>query len=139
MMCANLMAHKTRNDKMIFYHIYWWLEILKNKVDMLDMFNFFNENWNLCWLEYPGLWTKILIITFLKKRQSNLSYFLNLGLSDVCLDFEPKRVKLTSRAYECVFIGYVINNEAYRFYDLNVKVIIKSNDADFYEVTTPVN
>ena len=75
----------------------------------------------------------------MKKRQSNLSYFLNLGLSDVCLDFEPKRVKLTSRAYECVFIGYVINNEAYRFYDLNVKVIIKSNDADFYEVTTPVN
>lgn len=45
----------------------------------------------------------------------------------------------TSRAYECVFIRYVINNEAYRFYDLNVKVIIELKDVDFYEVSTPVN
>jgi len=22
----------------------------KNKIDMLNMFNFFNENWNLCWI-----------------------------------------------------------------------------------------
>jgi len=44
----------------------------------------------------------------------------------------PKKVKLTSRAYEYVFIGYVINSEAYRFYDLNVKVIIELKDADFY-------
>jgi len=27
---------------------------------------------------------------------------------------------------------YVINSNAYGFYDLNVKVIIESNDADFY-------
>jgi len=64
---------------------------------------------------------------------------LNLGLSDINSDFEPKRVKLTSRAYECVFIGYAIIREAYRFYDLNAKVIIKSNDVDFYEVSTPLN
>jgi len=38
---------ETRNDKMTFYHIYWWLWILENKIDMLDMFNFYNENWNL--------------------------------------------------------------------------------------------
>ena len=31
----------TRNDKMIFYHIYWWPWILENKIEMLDMFNFF--------------------------------------------------------------------------------------------------
>jgi hypothetical protein len=65
-----------------------------------------------------------------------LSYFLNLGLSDISSDFEPKRV---SRAYECLFIGYAIIREAYRFYDLNAKVIIKSTDVDFYEVSTPVN
>jgi len=46
-MCE-LYGTKTRNDKMMFYHIYWWLWILKNKIDMLDMFNFYNENWNLC-------------------------------------------------------------------------------------------
>ncbi|AES90126.1 phytoene synthase, putative [Medicago truncatula] len=40
-----------------------------------------------------------------------------------CLDYiltlDPKRVELTSRAYEYVFIGYAINSETYRFYDLN--------------------
>jgi len=73
----------------------------------------------------------------LTKRQLNLSYFLNLGLSDISSDFEPKRVKLTGRAYECVFIGYVIIRKAYRFYDLNAKVIIKSNGVDFYEISYP--
>ena len=58
---------KPRNDKMIFYHIYWWLWIMKNKIDMLDMFSFFNENWNLCWKEYPSLWTKIQIKKFWRK------------------------------------------------------------------------
>lgn len=44
-----------------------------------------------------------------------------------------KRVKLTSRVYECVFIRCIINNKAYKFYDLNSKVIIKSNDVELYE------
>ncbi|GAU11010.1 hypothetical protein TSUD_113030 [Trifolium subterraneum] len=51
---------------------------------------------------------------------------------------DPKRVKLASRAYECVFIGYAANSKAYRFYDLNEKVIIESNDADFYENKFPI-
>jgi len=38
---------------------------------------------------------------------------------------DPKRVELTSRAYECVFIRYAINSKTYRFYDLNTKVIIE--------------
>ena len=58
----------------------------------------------------------------LKKRQPNLSYW-------DCLDYiwilDPKRIELTSRAYECVFIEYAINSETYMFYDLNVKVIIE--------------
>ena len=55
------------------------------------------------------------------------------------LTLNPKRVELTSRAYECVFIGYVINDEAYRFYDLNVKVIIELKDVNFYEISIFVN
>src|SRR4051812_32263711 len=51
--------------------------------------------------------------------------------------FWPKRVKLASRAYECVLIGYAANSKAYRFYDLNEKVIIESNDVDFYEDKFP--
>ena len=45
--------------------------------------------------------------------------------------------KLASRAYECVFIGYAESSKAYRFYDLENKVIIKSNDVDFFEDRFP--
>jgi hypothetical protein len=66
-----------------------------------------------------------------------LSYIRTWG----CLAYvripNPKRVKLASRAYECVFIGYALNSKAYRFYDLKAKVIIESNDADFYETKFP--
>jgi len=44
---------------------------------------------------------------------------------DYILTLNPKRVELTSRVYECVIIGYAINSETYRFYDLNAKVIIE--------------
>ena len=85
----------------------------------------------------PNYKNKISPYEILKKRQSNLSYFRTWG----CLAYvripDPKRVKLTSRAYECVFIGYAISSKVYRFSDLNAKVIIKSNDVDFYENKIP--
>ena len=34
---------------------------------------------------------------------------------------------------KCVFIGYAKNSKAYRFYDLENKVIIESNDVDFFK------
>lgn len=37
---------------------------------------------------------------------------------------DPKRVKLASRAYECVLVGYATNSKACRCYGLNAKVII---------------
>jgi len=124
---------------MILYHIYWWLWILKNKINMIDMFNFYNKNWNLCWIEYPSLRSKILIKNFLKKRQPNLSYFWTWDCLDYIWILDPKRVELTSRAYECVFFRYAINNETYKFYDLNVKVIIDLKDVNFYVNIYPFN
>ena len=50
---------------------------------------------------------------------------------------DRKRSKLASRAYECVFIGYVINSKAYRFYNWKDQVIIESNDVDFFEDKFP--
>lgn len=44
----------------------------------------------------------------------------------------PKWVKLTSRFFDLVFIMYAINTKLYIFYDLNAKVIIKSNNVDFH-------
>ncbi|AET04554.2 phytoene synthase [Medicago truncatula] len=58
----------------------------------------------------------------------------------------PKRVELTDRAYECVFIGYAINREIYRFYDLNnleklrKKELIKSMNFMVYTLEEdPIN
>ena len=50
---------------------------------------------------------------------------------------DPKRNKLVSIAYECVFIGYAFNSKTYRFFDLKDRVIIESNDAEFYEYKFP--
>jgi len=74
---------------------------LKNRIDTLDMFNFYL-------IEYPSLRTKIQIKFFLKKKQPNLSYFWTWDCLDYIWIMDPKKVKLTSRAYECVFNVYVI-------------------------------
>ena len=50
---------------------------------------------------------------------------------------DPKRRNLSCRAYECVIIGYFESSKAYRFYDLDNKVIIESNDEDFFEDKFP--
>ncbi|CAL1388160.1 unnamed protein product [Linum trigynum] len=73
----------------------------------------------------------------LKNKPPNLSYLRTWG----CLAYvripDPKRIKLASRAYECVFVGYAANSKAYRFYDLNARTIIESIDADFFETRFP--
>jgi len=85
----------------------------------------------------PKTKNKVSPYEILKKRQPNLSYIQTWG----CLAYvripNPKRIKLASRTYECVFIGYALNSKAYMFYDLKAKVIIESNDADFYETKFP--
>ena len=85
----------------------------------------------------PKLKSNISPYEILKKRQPKLSYLRTW----VCLAYvriqDTKRVKLANRAYECVFIRCEANSEAYRFYDLNAKVIIESNDVEFYEDKFP--
>ena len=85
----------------------------------------------------PKSKNKISPYEILKNHKPNVSYFRTWG----CLAYvripDPKRIKLASRAYECVFVGYAINSKAYRFYDINAHNIIESNDADFYETKFP--
>ena len=45
----------------------------------------------------------------------------------------PKIPKLGIRTTTCTFLGYVINNAAYRFFDLENKIIFESGDAIFHE------
>jgi hypothetical protein len=124
MTCPNLMGHKLEVIKWYFIISIWWLWILKNKIDMFGVFNFYNENWNLCWIEYLSLRTKILIKKFWRKENPTCLIF-ELGIVDYNWILDPNRIELTSRVNECVFIGYAVNSGAYRFYDLNAKVIIE--------------
>ena len=77
---------------------HWWGEILLTVCYVLN--------------RVPKSKSKISPYEILKNRQPNLSYFRTWG----CLAYvripDPKRIKLASRAYECVFIGYVINSKA---------------------------
>ncbi|KAK2356784.1 hypothetical protein QL285_094109 [Trifolium repens] len=102
---------------------HWWGEILLTVCYVLN--------------RVPKVKNTVSPYEILKKRQPNLSYLRTWG----CLAYvripDPKRVKLASRAYECAFIGYASNNKAYRFYDLNAKVIIESVDVDFFEDKFP--
>ena len=53
----------------------------------------------------------------LKNETQNLSYLITLG----CLTYrisDPKRRKLDSQAYECIFIKYAENSKVYTFIDL---------------------
>ena len=98
---------------------YWWGEILLTVCYVLN--------------RVPNSRTKIFPYELWKNKKPNVSYLRIWG----CLAYvripDPKRSKLASRAYECVFIGYAINSKAYRFYDLKNHVIIESNDVDFFE------
>ena len=85
----------------------------------------------------PKFKSKISPFEILRNHKPNVSYFKTWGYLAYVRIPDPKRIKLASRAYECVLIGYVINSKAYRFYDLNAHTIIESNDADFYELRFP--
>ncbi|GKC43573.1 retrovirus-related pol polyprotein from transposon TNT 1-94 [Tanacetum coccineum] len=73
----------------------------------------------------------------MKNKPPNLSYFRSWGCLAYARIPDPKRIKLASRAYECVFIGYALNSKAYKLFDLKSHVILESNDADFYEHKYP--
>ena len=102
---------------------YWWGEILftvcyvLNRVPNSKTYTSSTERW--------------------LNRKPNVSYFRVWG----CLAYvripDPKRSKLASRAYECVFIGYAIHSKAYRFYDIKNNVIVESLDVDFFEDKFP--
>ena len=50
---------------------------------------------------------------------------------------DPKMPKLGKRATTCTFLGYVINSAAYRFFDLENKIIFASSDVILHEKKFP--
>nr|KAJ0197979.1 hypothetical protein LSAT_V11C700346810 [Lactuca sativa] len=69
----------------------------------------------------------------------NLSYLKVWGCKAVVRLIEPKRKTLGERGIDCIFIGYVENSKAYRFYVLesndyvSVNTVIESRDVIFDE------
>jgi len=102
---------------------FWWGEILLTVCYVLN--------------RIPKSKSSITPYELFKGKKPNLSYFRTLGSLAYVRIPDPKRKKLASRAYECVFIGYAINSKAYRFYDLKNQVVIVSNDVDFFEDKFP--
>ena len=49
----------------------------------------------------------------------------------------PKIPKLGIRVTTCDFLGYAINGTAYRFFELENKIIFESGDAIFHEQRFP--
>ena len=72
-----------------------------------------------------------------KRHKSNLGYLKVL----CCLAYVrltgPKIRKLGIRAITCTFLSYAINSLAYRFFDLENKIIFESGDAIFHEQRFP--
>ena len=104
---------------------YWWGEIVLTVCYVLN--------------RIPNSKTNISPYEIWKNKKPNVLYFRTWGCLAYVRKPDPKRSKLASRAYECVFIGYGCNSKAYRFYDLKNHVIIESLDADFYENKFPFN
>lgn len=67
----------------------------------------------------------------LNKIHPNLYYFRTWDFPNYVSISDQKQVKLVSKAYEWVFIGYAENSKAYRCYDLNAKLVKVSNYVEF--------
>lgn len=102
---------------------HWWGEALMTVCYVLN--------------RIPKSKTQVTPFELWKNRKPNVSYFRTWGCLAYVRKPDPKRSKLSSRAYECVFVGYSLNSKSYKFYDINNKVIIESIDADFFEHKFP--
>ena len=68
-----------------------------------------------------------------KGHKPNLGYLRVWGCLAYVRLTDPKIPKLGIRATTCAFLGYTINSAAYRFFDLENKIIFESGDAIFHE------
>ena len=68
-----------------------------------------------------------------KGYKPNLGYLRVWGCLAYVRLTDPKIPKLGIRATTCAFLGYTINSAAYRFFDLENKIIFESEDAIFHE------
>ena len=66
-------------------------------------------------------------------KQPKLSHLRVWGYIAYYRISEPKRTKLGPKALKSIFLGYAVNSNAYRFWDVDSNVIIESTHAEFFE------
>ena len=72
-----------------------------------------------------------------KGHKPNLRYLRVCGCLAYVRLTGPKTPKLGLRATTCTFLGYTINSAAYRYFDLENKIIFEFGDAIFHEEKFP--
>ena len=72
-----------------------------------------------------------------KGHKPNLGYLRVWGYLAYVRLTDPKMPKVGIWATTCAFLGYAINSSAYRFFDLENKIIFESGDAIFHEKKFP--
>ena len=68
-----------------------------------------------------------------KGHKPDLGYLRVWGCLAYARFTDPKIPKLGIRATICAFLDFAINSAAYRFFDLEKKIIFESGDAIFHE------
>ena len=69
----------------------------------------------------------------MERHKPNLGYLIGWGCLAYVRLMDPKTPKLGIKATTCAFLGYAINSAAYRFFDLESKIIFEYGDAIFHE------
>ena len=104
-------------------HLYFWGEVILiachvlNRVPHKKSYTIHFETW--------------------KGHKPNLGYLRVWGCLAYVRLTDPKMPKLGIKSTTCTFLGYVINSSAYRFFDLENKIIFESSDAIFHEEKFP--
>ena len=79
-----------------------------------------------------------------KCHEPNLKYLKVWGCLAKVMLHDPKKRKIGSKTYDCMFIGYASNSAAYRFLVLKSDVlesntIIETKNAEFFEHIFPLS
>ena len=72
-----------------------------------------------------------------KGHKPNLGYLREWGCLAYVRLIDPKIPNLGIRATTCAFLSYTINSTAYKFFNLENKIIFESSDVIFHEEKFP--
>lgn len=76
---------------------------------------------------------KVFLYKLWNEKKLNIIYFKVWGYLVHCKNTDYKKIKLGLRCTKFAFLGYANNIKSYRLLNLEINVIIESNDVEFFE------